>query len=78
MTTLVPRGPYSSEELKRLYPEGLQLQLVQIVGYAIFALSYMDVTGGAQRLRSWKWRYFVAAACGVRGLGARLFTVDEA
>ncbi|KAG0652150.1 putative acid phosphatase [Hyphodiscus hymeniophilus] len=31
MTTLQPRGPYSPEELKKLYPEGLQLQLVQVL-----------------------------------------------
>lgn len=31
MTTLQPRGPYSQEELRKLYPEGLQLQLVQVL-----------------------------------------------
>ncbi|KAF2665590.1 phosphoglycerate mutase-like protein [Microthyrium microscopicum] len=31
MTTLVPREPYSEEELGKLYPKGLQLQLVQIL-----------------------------------------------
>jgi len=31
MTTLQPRGPYSQDELKKLYPEGLQLQLVQVL-----------------------------------------------
>ncbi|EEH38808.2 hypothetical protein PAAG_08535 [Paracoccidioides lutzii Pb01] len=31
MTSLVPREPYSKEELQKLYPEGLQLQLVQVV-----------------------------------------------
>ncbi|RDW83336.1 histidine acid phosphatase-like protein [Coleophoma crateriformis] len=31
MTTLVPRGPYSEEELRKLYPEDLQLQLVQVL-----------------------------------------------
>lgn len=31
MTTLQPREPYSQEELKKLYPEGLQLQLVQVL-----------------------------------------------
>ncbi|CAO1598979.1 hypothetical protein XANCAGTX0491_002727 [Xanthoria calcicola] len=31
MTTLVPRGPYSDEELRRLYPASLKLQLVQIL-----------------------------------------------
>ncbi|ODH46715.1 hypothetical protein GX48_07171 [Paracoccidioides brasiliensis] len=30
MTSLVPREPYSKEELQKLYPEGLQLQLVQV------------------------------------------------
>lgn len=32
MTTLRPRPPYSAEQLQRLYPENLRLQLVQIVG----------------------------------------------
>ncbi|CAL8574720.1 hypothetical protein XPA_000674 [Xanthoria parietina] len=31
MTTLVPRGPYSDEELRKLYPASLKLQLVQIL-----------------------------------------------
>ncbi|RFU35798.1 4-nitrophenylphosphatase/Acid phosphatase, partial [Scytalidium lignicola] len=31
MATLEPRGPYSNEELKKLYPEELQLQLVQVL-----------------------------------------------
>lgn len=31
MTSLQPRAPYTPEELERLYPKGLQLQLVQIV-----------------------------------------------
>jgi len=31
MTTLQPRGPYSQEELQKLYPDGLQLQLVQVL-----------------------------------------------
>jgi acid phosphatase len=31
MTTLVPREPYSKEELEKLYPKELQLQLVQVV-----------------------------------------------
>ncbi|TVY83268.1 putative acid phosphatase SPBC4.06 [Lachnellula suecica] len=31
MTTLQPRKPYSQEELKALYPDGVQLQLVQIL-----------------------------------------------
>ncbi|EAW07206.1 putative acid phosphatase [Aspergillus clavatus NRRL 1] len=30
MTTLVPRAPYSKEELEKLYPEDLKLQLVQV------------------------------------------------
>ncbi|CAI7676737.1 unnamed protein product [Penicillium manginii] len=30
MTTLIPREPYSPEELDRLYPKGLKLQLVQV------------------------------------------------
>lgn len=31
MTTLVPRAPYSEEELQRLYPQSLELELVQIL-----------------------------------------------
>ena len=31
MTTLVPRPPYSPEELTRLYPADLDLQLVQVL-----------------------------------------------
>ena len=31
MTTLVPRPPYTQEELARLYPNNLKLQLVQVV-----------------------------------------------
>ncbi len=31
MTTLIPRKPYTDEELDKLYPKGLKLQLVQIV-----------------------------------------------
>ncbi|KAK5654175.1 hypothetical protein OQA88_7606 [Cercophora sp. LCS_1] len=31
MTTLIPRKPYTDEELRKLYPEGLELQLVQIL-----------------------------------------------
>jgi hypothetical protein len=32
MTTFVPRQSYSQEELDKLYPKELELQLVQIVG----------------------------------------------
>lgn len=31
MTTLVPRKPYTQEELKALYPSELELQLVQVL-----------------------------------------------
>ena len=31
MTTLVPRSPYSQDELDRLYPKHVKLQLVQVV-----------------------------------------------
>ena len=31
MTTFIPRPAYSQEELDRLYPKTLKLQLVQIV-----------------------------------------------
>lgn len=31
MTTLIPREAYTKEELEKLYPKGLELQLVQVV-----------------------------------------------
>ena len=31
MTTLVPRRPYSQEELDKLYPKDLELRLVQVL-----------------------------------------------
>ena len=31
MTSLQPRGPYSQDEIRKLYPDSLQLQLVQIL-----------------------------------------------
>lgn len=31
MATLVPRAPYTEDELKKLYPPGLELQLVQVI-----------------------------------------------
>lgn len=31
-----PREAYSPEELQRLYPKGLKLQLVQVVSWAIY------------------------------------------
>ena len=31
MTTLVPRPPYTQDELAHLYPNTLKLQLVQVV-----------------------------------------------
>lgn len=34
MTTLIPREAYSPEELQRLYPKDLKLQLVQVVSLA--------------------------------------------
>lgn len=38
MTTLVPREPYTSDELSRLYPKELALQQVQVV--RVIELSY--------------------------------------
>ena len=38
MTTLVPRPPYTQEELDRLYPKKLKLQMVQIVCFAVSRL----------------------------------------
>jgi acid phosphatase len=34
MTTLIPREAYSPEELQRLYPKELKLQLVQVVSFS--------------------------------------------
>ncbi|KAK4123612.1 phosphoglycerate mutase-like protein [Parathielavia appendiculata] len=31
MTTLIPRAPYTDDELRKLYPDGLELQLVQVL-----------------------------------------------
>jgi hypothetical protein len=31
MTTLIPRDPYTQDELARLYPAALKLELVQVV-----------------------------------------------
>jgi uracil phosphoribosyltransferase len=31
MTTLIPRGPYTQDEIEKLYPKELKLQLVQVV-----------------------------------------------
>lgn len=31
MTTLVPRPPYSKDEVNKLYPQGLELRLVQVL-----------------------------------------------
>lgn len=42
MTSLQPRAPYTQEELERLYPKGLQLQLVQIVRQHITLLIHMS------------------------------------
>jgi acid phosphatase len=39
MTTLEPRGPYSSEELQKLYPKDLELQLVQVVSHITSEMS---------------------------------------
>ncbi|KAL4977011.1 hypothetical protein BDW66DRAFT_44064 [Aspergillus desertorum] len=30
MTTLIPRGPYTQDEIEKLYPKELKLQLVQV------------------------------------------------
>jgi hypothetical protein len=38
MTTHVPRGPYTPEELAQLYPKDLELQLVQIVRQTLYIL----------------------------------------
>ena len=35
MTTFVPRAPYTKEELSQLYPQELELQLVQVVSLSI-------------------------------------------
>ena len=43
MTTLVPRPPYSSDEIDRLYPKRLNLQLVQIVSPTLLLGSAVQV-----------------------------------
>lgn len=58
MTTLAPRQPYSEEELRRLYPPNLKLQLVQIVcSYLIFLnfplLVKMSEVDWCTRTRQW-------------------------
>ncbi|OAX80650.1 hypothetical protein ACJ72_05013 [Emergomyces africanus] len=40
MTSLEPREPYSKEELQKLYPAGLQLQLVQVVNELPYRLDF--------------------------------------
>jgi len=37
MTTLIPRQFYSQDELDKLYPKELELQLVQIVSTNVIA-----------------------------------------
>ena len=46
MTTFVPRPPYSREELDRLYPKNLNLQLVQIVRDQSFVTCASSTTVG--------------------------------
>lgn len=46
MTTFVPRPPYSQQELDKLYPKELELQLVQVVRQVAMHISY--ATHGAQ------------------------------
>lgn len=46
MTTFVPRPPYSREELDRLYPKNLNLQLVQIVRDQSFETCASSTTVG--------------------------------
>lgn len=45
MTTLVPRPPYSQEELDKLYPKGLNLELVQIVSTVTLTLDHRSLSG---------------------------------
>lgn len=49
MTTLVPRGPYSHEELRKLYPANLELQLVQVVGPQILLTSVLSQIEGRSK-----------------------------
>lgn len=45
MASLEPRGPYSEDELEKLYPKELQLHLVQIVGlYRVFLVDDFPVS----------------------------------
>lgn len=45
MTTFVPRQSYSQEELAKLYPKELQLQLVQVVRQNVFRLGHKYLPG---------------------------------
>ncbi|PGG95805.1 hypothetical protein AJ79_09865 [Helicocarpus griseus UAMH5409] len=64
MTTLVPREPYSKEELHKLYPENLQLQLVQVIlrhdwPYCNSARRLAQIAASSEDLTTWdifKWR----------------------
>ncbi|KAJ5259246.1 hypothetical protein N7478_012227 [Penicillium angulare] len=64
MTTLNPRGPYSPEELEKLYPKGLKLQLVQVFlrhvwPYCSVAKQMVEAAASKQDLSSWdgfQWR----------------------
>ena len=45
MTTFVPRAPYSKEELAQLYPQELELQLVQVVSIRVLNAHGMKCFG---------------------------------
>lgn len=47
MTTLIPREAYSPEELQRLYPKDLKLQLVQVVSLVIYTFQCAERVGVA-------------------------------
>ncbi|KAJ5819093.1 hypothetical protein N7474_004684 [Penicillium riverlandense] len=64
MTTLIPREPYSREELDRLYPKDLKLQLVQVFlrhdwPYCGVARRMVQMASSSQDLSAWngfQWR----------------------
>jgi hypothetical protein len=73
MTTLQPREPYSPKELRKLYPEGLQLQLVQIL--LRHGVQYQLIKSTAFNTNSWAgaiacFRAF--SECGLAGILALL------
>ena len=68
MTTLIPRPSYTREELDRLYPQSVQLQLVQVVSRWSF-LSMIEIAHEEEKHRGYSsvifanGRSFCAMVC---------------